>query len=238
MSEAWHCPVCNNRINAGFGMVQCSQCQTVLFIDFAGNIVVGGGDNEAHASDLGSNVDFRNDDIELGKGDYSQVFSGEVEAEDIFAPPNGEQGWEQRENETSQEIVGDFTDNSELDAESLNQDHANNITSQAEVFDSSKLPQLDTFQEQTTEAPPALEGGEIFYQIMIEGIDSSQLRKNILESLRDSRLGLVNDEISEAIKGGMLIIRGLNAVKASFIINSLKDLPIELNWQMYAEDAK
>jgi hypothetical protein len=78
--------------------------------------------------------------------------------------------------------------------------------------------------------------GSIWYQIQVNGIDTSQLRQDILRILREPRLGLVNDELSENIKDGQLFIQGVNTAKASFIINSLKALPVEVQWQMYAKD--
>jgi hypothetical protein len=73
--------------------------------------------------------------------------------------------------------------------------------------------------------------------MIIEGIDSSDLRRAVLDALRESRLGLVNNEVAADIVNGRLVVQGLNPVKASFIMNSLKELPVEINWQVYEAES-
>ncbi len=223
----WHCPVCNNSINANFGMVQCSQCQTVLFVDFNGNVIIGGGDDSVSDENNDAKEQTNVKDIELEKSEYAEVVSAEEVPVESEQPMASENFWAPSAQESTPE--SSFQDQN-VGEQSLPEP----------TFDDSFQP--EAFQNVTPQEATAFassegrNGGTAFYQITIEGIDASSLRRAVLDSLRDSRLGLVNDEISGNIEQGRLLIKALNPVKASFIMNALKDLPLEINWEMYAPD--
>lgn len=234
MSQEWHCPVCNNRIDATFGMVQCSQCQTVLFVDFAGNIIIGGGEEEPAEDSVV--------DIELPQESYSQVpvtdgnqSFHEQPSNDLGlwnTPPVAEAVPDTQEliNEPPSSDFQPLLETLSPETEALDEGLSSNPSWEAEPF-STEIKNEDP----VVSASGSEKAGTGLFQINIEGIDSADLRKNVLASLLDHRLGLVNDEIAESIVEGQLSVRGLNAVKASCIINSLKALPIELKWQVYAD---
>jgi hypothetical protein len=233
MIEERHCPVCNNRIDANFGMVQCPQCQTVLFVDFSGNIVIGGSEEPSEDSVV---------DIELPMDSYAEVPTTD-ENPDFSNQESSEQlHWNSTENpeipETlepqHEEQFDAFTPNGE-ESPGFSQPLQEQPVAAPPVFDEVKSQDEAADESVAFDSNSEVTTGTGFYQINIEGIDSADIRKNVLNSLLDHRLGLVNNEIAETISGGQLSIRGLNAIKASFIINSLKALPIELKWKVYAE---
>ncbi|MCH2534066.1 MAG: hypothetical protein MK008_06460 [Bdellovibrionales bacterium] len=78
----------------------------------------------------------------------------------------------------------------------------------------------------------ALEQGALLYDIRIQGIDTKELRGEILEYLNDSKLGL--DLESLKIDQGTLIVKSLNPVVVSVIAQRLKPLPIVLDWRQHA----
>jgi hypothetical protein len=215
-------------------MVQCTKCQSVLFIDFAGNIVIGGGEEPNDRSEI-DREDTSVDEIELGKGDYSEIERASVEeAMDeaiISSELISEGSWEQPSLDAPIEFgEGEVAESNDLG------DPKEDIASHQFGASLFAAPQFEVPSKEVNDSETPLSNGRYVYQIIIEGIDSSSLRRSLLDSLRDSRLGLVNNEIMENISQGQLIIRELNPVKASFIMNALKDLPLEIKWQMYAQE--
>jgi hypothetical protein len=214
-------------------MIQCLHCQTVLFVDFSGNIIVGGSEEESREESLV--------DIELPQDSYSQI-----------QVPEGEQGFSAGEPSEPESAFTEGATNSDNDGSSgdrpFSSDSEELAKQQSYSFDS-QSQELETpapWEQDFSQAnpdtqfsagsPPKMgDLGTTMYRINIAGIDSSDLRKSILAALLDHRLGLVNDEVSDSISDGQVTISGLNAIKASYIINSLKAQPIELKWEVYVE---
>lgn len=202
------CPVCNAQIEANFGPAQCSQCQSALFIDFAGNIIVGG-DEEA-PSFVPEGVDQGPEgDIELGEQDYHLLQTQELEEKGVKPPE-----------ELFLEPQNFFNDHQELTPNELNpspDDPPIEVGEPNPIFESK--------MKTSTEAS--------LFRIIIREIDTASLRRMVLDSLQDPRLGLVQNEIANKIQDGTLEIQGLNPIKASFIMNTLKDLPLLIEWEVY-----
>lgn len=78
----------------------------------------------------------------------------------------------------------------------------------------------------------ALGQGALLYDIRIQGIDTKELRGEILEQLNDSRLGLDLENLK--IDQGTLLLKSLNPVVVSVIAQRLKPLPIVLDWRQHA----
>lgn len=69
------------------------------------------------------------------------------------------------------------------------------------------------------------------YTITISGIDSGALRNQIQEAISDAKFGWNVIQIMAQIKGGVLTIRSVNAVKASILIQRVKYLPVKISWR-------
>lgn len=187
-------------------MVQCSQCQTVLFIDFSGNVVVGESASEE-----------TNDDNAEGKRES-------VEEPSFDEAPFNEPLFDNSETNESQ------FETSNLEAPNFEEPlfeepvYTSSSTDVPQVELQTPAPSLVADQQSTF---------EFVYKIVISGVDTSDLRTALIDSLRDTRLGLVNNEVVENLEQGQLEITGLNPIKASIIINSLKELPIDVHWELY-----
>lgn len=69
------------------------------------------------------------------------------------------------------------------------------------------------------------------YTITISGIDSGALRKQIEEAVNDAKFGWNVIQVMAQIKGGVLTIKSVNAVKASILIQRVKYLPVKISWR-------
>jgi len=73
------------------------------------------------------------------------------------------------------------------------------------------------------------------YDLMISGIDTADLRKEVLESLTDKRLAWDPEALVNEIKEGHLKLTGISAIKAHVVAQRLKVLPLHLEWKQYGD---
>lgn len=71
-----------------------------------------------------------------------------------------------------------------------------------------------------------------FFDITISGIDSKDIRTEILETLSNSKLRLEEENLSKKIVAGQLQLFQIPAVKAAVIIQSLAHLNCDLDWKL------
>lgn len=69
------------------------------------------------------------------------------------------------------------------------------------------------------------------YTIIISGIDSGSIRAQIQEAISDSKFGWNPVQMIDQIKGGVLTIKSVNAVKASILIQRVKYLSVKISWR-------
>lgn len=214
----------------------------MLFIDFSGNIVVGGNepDHESvskieplHSSENinhfesadNMNSDFDSDpdtdirDIELTTNEYSQVI--DKDSVEIAIEPSD-----------SHAVLDSISeDNFNAEQTPLTVD----IQEDFSILTQPNEPNEQVLTNEINSSANAEPITAMNYKLQIRGIDTAALRKTVLEALFDKRLGLVSNEISESINNGCLTVTGLNPVKASFILNTLKQYPLEIDWELNAQ---
>lgn len=221
-----HCPVCNNKIEITFGMLQCSQCQSVLFVDFAGNIIIGGSEvDEILPNKDGVPPTFSHDSNALN---INSVEGEEFTPSFPESSENNKEGY--LEEDTNVEDI-------ELTTNEYSEVRVGFFTEEESFVQNNHLQDLPVDNENHSQADlPLIPLGTMNYKIKIRGIDSSNLRQAVLNSLKDKRLGLVSGEIMNTIDMGQLTITGLNPVKASVIMNSLKELALDIDWELYGKE--
>ena len=82
-------------------------------------------------------------------------------------------------------------------------------------------------------SPDSPDKGFLLYDLQIQGIDSQELKEELLSVLEDPRLNWDGREILSGIKSGVLEIKKLNPVKMFCLISALCDLPFRLSWRQY-----
>jgi len=76
--------------------------------------------------------------------------------------------------------------------------------------------------------------GNLRYTLKISGVDTADLRKELLEALTDRKFLWDAEAILKTIRNGELKIVDLNAVKAAVLVARLKSLPFQVSWEQYA----
>jgi hypothetical protein len=77
---------------------------------------------------------------------------------------------------------------------------------------------------------PSQGSGGLVYDLDIEGIDTAENRKQLLDAISDSRLGLDSKALIETIDKGSLKIPELNPVKAAVILARLRPFSFQIRW--------
>lgn len=72
--------------------------------------------------------------------------------------------------------------------------------------------------------------GPFYYDLRITGIDTAQLKNQVIEVLSDNRLGWSPDEIKKQIKMGQLLLESLNPVRAVLAVLRLQALDVDVEW--------
>lgn len=108
-------------------------------------------------------------------------------------------------------------------------------------YDAEEIPMPEPMTPLKPEASPLediaefgnadLDKAAFNYTITISGIDSGILRGRVQEALTDSKFGWNSSQMMDQIKGGVLTIKSVNAVKASILIQRVKYLPVKISWR-------
>lgn len=72
--------------------------------------------------------------------------------------------------------------------------------------------------------------GPLSYTVRIRGLELAETFEVLREALTDSRFGWDAEDIMGRVVGGELTLKGMNPTKASILINRIKYLPIEIDW--------
>ena len=76
--------------------------------------------------------------------------------------------------------------------------------------------------------------GPLVVSIIISGIDAKDLRDEIRQAIQDSRFGWDTAAMMSGIKGGTLRIDRVSPVKATILINRIKNLSVRIRWEQSA----
>ncbi|RYZ71914.1 MAG: hypothetical protein EOP05_11565 [Proteobacteria bacterium] len=76
--------------------------------------------------------------------------------------------------------------------------------------------------------------GPLLFRVILQGIDTKEIREIIREVLNDDRFRLDSVAIMARVSKGKLVIDGLSPVKASILVTRIKKLPVTIRWEQYA----
>jgi hypothetical protein len=76
--------------------------------------------------------------------------------------------------------------------------------------------------------------GPLLFRLRILGIDTSETRKSLRQCLDDERFLWDTEQLMRSIDRGVLLIDRVNPVKATVLVERLKDLSVEVEWEQYA----
>lgn len=92
-------------------------------------------------------------------------------------------------------------------------------------------PDTNDFSDVTDFGNASAAVGPLAYTLIIEGIESSILLKELREAMMDARFRWDVNGILQQVRGGRLVITGLEPAKAAVFLNRIKYLPFKLSWR-------
>lgn len=210
------CPKCAHKVEHDFGIVSCNNCGAILSIDFDGNVSLSEGDTpelEIAPSPEPENIEVV---------EFAPIEESPAPIEDA-------------------EVLHEMTDVSPAAFEVPESDFQENWIESAAAPDLSVPPPLSHVGE-----PPAtvdfsdvvayanaaeLDNSPLVYAFRIEGIDSKDIRKKVLDVLSDIRLNIHIKDLIPSIKGGILELHDLSPIRASLIASRLREESVTFRWR-------
>lgn len=190
-------------------------------------------DSESHpnsVSDYGSDGEFSEENLEEESWEANATELEEVE--DNFED-DGLQDLDSEDTDLESTNPDGLTLGSESDVESLEnlagEDLGGSSTSTPPMSVDDFLNEIEVFGAMNSEP---FQESAFFFDITISGIDSKDIRAEILEILSDSKFRLEDEDFSRKIVDGKLQIFQMPAVKAAVLIQNLAHLNCDLDWKL------
>lgn len=253
-----NCPSCHQPVEItdqhSGTLFTCPHCNSVYFIDWNGQPEVAQPETdeaavtaaydsfEAPAVENPLDNPYANNQIENpleGSSNYSAMEPAvESPLEDsLEAIESG--GYDMPlENPLSDEAVASSNDNYSTDGDSgpmdgleeapydFNQPLDNNVVPIIPA-----TPDTNDFSDVTDFGNASAAVGPLAYTLIIEGIESSLLLKELREAMMDTRFRWDVSGILQQVRGGRLVITGLDPAKAAIFLGRIKYLPFKLSWR-------
>ena len=142
-------------------------------------------------------------------------------------PPEAENGSvEKTEPPVLEEEEEDFVSAEDSDKEAAGEESAEKESVESDSTEGKEEDFSDLEEFGATSAPPGK--GPFYYTLMISGIDSPDLRKQVEETFEDEALKL-SPEMS-SIQDGSLKINKISPIQTHVIVKTLMGLPLEISW--------
>lgn len=226
------CPVCQAELTEDFGMVDCSSCGTPLSIQIDGSV-----ESTSHPSaadvdgpliaapdDIQGEIDFSSDEAELtaiateapSVDDYVDGAAVLGSDEEMASPPP----LPESPSTASYEDLEDFVSNEAAPTLAAAAPNAS--------------PDLSDLSQFANSVESGAQGGMLRYNLLISGIDTADVRAHFRDAINDRKFVWDSDAILKSIRSGTVRIDNVTAVKALLLIQRLRELPVDVQWEQHA----
>lgn len=225
------CPKCSTALPDDYGMVTCPSCAVVLFVDMEG-VAHAAGDEPQPVAEATPFVP------ELP----AVVVEDEGGAFDLgaFQPPGEALGASSSsaQEEPPAHDMGQvpMASDQEAPAAELNMEAFLGYGGSGADSDSSQIDANDPLgiSAYANSELSSAKDGSLVVTVTISGIDTKDLRTEIRQALQDSRFGWDASAVMSTVRGGMLRLERISPVKATIVINRIKNLAVQIRWEQSA----
>lgn len=232
-----NCPTCQAELTDDFGLIDCPGCGAVLFIDMNGVVSAQeANSSQGVQSEPEDNFEFSTeaDPLEPEPDSSFQAFEDEPPDAEFSLDPDLEPQLDSIETANEVATPAPSPVDSEMALESYGEDAQDEPLVVAPPVLSSILPGED-LTNLANAIDNGVDVGGLRYTLIIQGIDTSDLRKETREALLDSKFGWDADQMLKSIHAGKLEIKSISAIKAQIVIQRLKVLPLTISWEQHAD---
>ncbi len=232
------CPLCNAEVTDDFGLTECSSCGAQLIVHVDGRVEHSGASESSDSADQAeAQPALDSEEVVPDFGIFADEEVVEEEAppeinalestpSDFDSPPP-----EMIESSDSEFAAPDEAGFLEQEEPPEPPEFGEMAPPAASVSDS---PDLSDIAEFGNSANSGSQSGSLRYDLVISGIDTSDVRNAFREALVDKKLMWDTDEILRSIHNGEVRIENVSAVKANVLITRLRMLPFKIRWEQYA----
>lgn len=206
------CPACSSEIQDAFGLVECPNCHKVLFADFDGTLKIH--DESTSHSENAEDIPTHELSEEANDVDFNTNWNliSEAPAPSLDALDPAVDA-----DESVQANDAGFSDIIE------------NVEPEEELLaDKKDLNAIDEINQFASSQESSLQKGSLIYNLTIKNIDTEDLKEEIMEVLKEDKLGIDTKKLKFSLP--TLELKDLNPVKVSVIVSRIKHLPIDLEW--------
>ncbi len=235
------CPMCQTPLKDDYGMATCPGCGSIVFVDMDGLAQVS---LDEPRDVTPAPVAFEPEDVAaiersgLKAIPLDNPMSGPMSADSF--PPIEPMPMPSPEAMTPEAVAPGpdpvVPDSSEVDMNAFLGYAPENSPGGAMPVTSSQNDPKDPLglSAYANSEMSAAKNGPLVVTLIISGIDAKDLRGEIRQALQDSRFGWDTAALMSSIKGGILRIEQVSPVKATIIINRIKNLSVRIRWEQSA----
>ena len=220
------CPKCATELRDDYGMVTCPGCGSIVFVDLEGNANVAS-DSATEKSALPPSVPDSSDFPAIDIPSFDPAPFSASGTEQNIAPIIKIEG-----GESDDPPINPGMDMNAFLGYAPEQGMASPDgsapASQGDPNDPLGISAYSNSEFSTAK------NGPLVVTLIISGIDAKDLRDEIRQALQDSRFGWDTAALMSGIKGGTLRIEQVSPVKATIIINRIKNLSVRIRWEQNA----
>ncbi len=234
------CPMCQAKLKDDYGMATCPGCGSIVFVDMDGLAQVS---LDEPKDVTPAPVDIEIESIDIAAIERSGLKSVPLDnpmSADSFPPiepmASAPEATTAVPEPTAREPQPIVPDSSEVDMNAFLGYAPENSPGGAMPVTSSQNDPKDPLglSAYANSEMSAAKNGPLVVTLIISGIDAKDLRGEIRQALQDSRFGWDTAALMSSIKGGILRIEQVSPVKATIIINRIKNLSVRIRWEQSA----
>jgi hypothetical protein len=90
-----------------------------------------------------------------------------------------------------------------------------------------RIEEIAQFANDTSSSAP---DGFLHYDVTVSGIDSKEIRSEVIANLSDKRLGSAFEDIEKKIVNGSIFLPRLTPIKASQVVKKLRYIDVQVTW--------
>jgi len=211
------CPNCQTELTDDFGLVDCKSCGAVCSIDLEDNVTVQGDEPELVAEE--SAIDAA-EPFESVVEEETEEETFEVESEEAEEPVLESAGCEAVEEEV-EDALG-------LEADAYDDSSAVPAAVAASLSGEDFLKDLEVFSEEA-----ATDGGHIYYDFHVKGLEDTGLKEDFIETLADSRLEISEEAVRDILgDSNKFTLPQISFLRLTVIHKRLLSLGLDMSWSL------
>jgi hypothetical protein len=244
------CPSCGVEIEADFGMTTCPSCSVVFMVNYDGVAEAPSANEPAEipAEDDLAPLEYATPALEeagspLEEHNVSYEYPTETPTDD-FMDSSSEDAEEEAQLDYQDSLMESSSEENiymqpaavgaaEGEEENYSEDFLDSLDGplvSEEVVEDLPEDPLGISRFDQTGASQLMEG-PLYYDLIISGLDTADIKREILRALDDQRFLWSLDELKGKFHGGKLTLKNLNPVKAVLLMIKIQHIDVDIRWE-------